>query len=76
MYKPKEKTRSFANLKSDYPKKEKFGFSPEKSEGRSERYSQSQEKYKIRFKRKVLDTFEPKLYVTAQLSIDDVIDLK
>ena len=32
--------------------------------------------YRVRFKRKDLTSFEPKLYVTAQLTIDDVIDLK
>ena len=32
--------------------------------------------YSVRFKRKDLTSFEPKLYVTAQLTIDDVIDLK
>ena len=32
--------------------------------------------YKVRFKRKDLESFEPKLYVTAEIKIDDVIDLK
>lgn len=32
--------------------------------------------YSVRFKRKDLSSFEPKLYVTANLTIDDVIDLK
>ena len=32
--------------------------------------------YRVRFKWKDLTSFEPKLYVTAQLTIDDVIDLK
>jgi len=32
--------------------------------------------YNVRFKRKDLREFEPGLYVTGDLTIDDVIDLK
>ena len=32
--------------------------------------------YRVRFKRKDLEHFEPQLYVTGQLKIEDVIDLK
>lgn len=32
--------------------------------------------YRVRFKRKDLESFQPGLYVTGQLTIDDVIDLK
>ncbi len=72
----KQKTRSFAGgVKTpDKSKKQRFGSSPERSEGRTER--SSQDMYRVRFKRKDLTSFEPKLYVTAQLTIDDVIDLK
>ena len=73
--KGKEKTRSFAGVNTpDRPKREKWGYSPEKSEGRTER--SNSDMYRVRFKRKDLTSFEPKLYVTAHLTIDDVIDLK
>ena len=55
MNKTKEKTRSFANTRSEVRRESgssKFGYSPERSEGRSERYNQDM--YKVRFKRKDL----------------------
>lgn len=74
-FREKPKTRSFANtaLTPDKSKYERFGYTPEKSEGRSDR---NQDLYRVRFKRKELEPFEPQLYVTGQLKIDDVIDLK
>ena len=69
----KERTRTFTNMKTDQ-KRERMGYTPEKSEGKSERYNQ--DLYKVRFRKKNLESFEPKHYVTAQLAIDDVIDLK
>lgn len=70
----KPKTRSFAGPKSpEQNKYERFGYSPEKSEGRPDR---NQDMYRVRFKRKDLEHFEPQLYVTGQLKIEDVIDLK
>ncbi len=61
----KERTKTFTNIKTDKPqrKSQNFGYSPERSEGKSERYNQ--DLYKIRFRRKDLESFEPKLYVTA-----------
>ena len=56
MNKVKERTRTFTNIKTDKPKKsQNYGYSPEKSEGRSERYNQ--DLYKIRFRRKDLESF-------------------
>lgn len=70
----KPKTRSFANANTPQKSKyEKIGYSPGKSEGRQERDA---DLYKVRFKRKDLEHFEPQLYVTGQLKIEDVIDLK
>lgn len=36
----------------------------------------STEMFKVRFKRKDLEHFEPQIYVTGHLKIEDVIDLK
>ena len=71
----KQKTRSFAGgtKTPDKNKYEKFGYSPEKSEGRPDR---NQDLYRVRFKRKDLEPFEPQIYVTGQIKIEDVIDIK
>lgn len=51
----KQRTRSFANVKTPSKSKyEKFGYSPEKSEGRPERDT---DLYRVRFKRKDLEHF-------------------
>lgn len=53
--KDKPRTRSFANTRTPEQKKsEKFGFTPEKSEGRGDR---NQDMYRVRFKRKDLEHF-------------------
>lgn len=48
----KQKTRSFANVSTpNKNKQDKFGYSPEKSEGRPQRDT---DLYRVRFKRKDL----------------------
>lgn len=50
--KDKQRTRSFVNTKTpEQNKYDKFGYSPEKSEGRPDR---NQDMYRVRFKRKDL----------------------
>lgn len=72
-YRTKPQSRSFANT-AKTPDRQKFPHTPEKSEGgRGDHHA---EHYRIRFKRKDLEPFEPQLYVTGQLKIEDVIDLK
>ena len=51
---------------------QKFGYSPDKSGSRVAR----NENYGVRFQRKDLREFEPGLYVTGNLTYQDVIDLK
>lgn len=62
----KPKTRSFAAGTPQKKKNERFGYTPDKNEGRVER---STEMFKVRFKRKDLEHFEPQIYVTSQLKI-------
>ena len=52
----KTKTRSFAGVKTpEGSKKERMGYSPERSEGKTER--SGQDMYRVRFKRKDLTSF-------------------
>ena len=71
----KEKTRSFkSQTRTKSSRFDRASHTPEKSEGSYR--DVDAEMLKIRFKGKNLETFEPGKYVTGQLSIDDVIDLK
>lgn len=72
--KQKERTGSFVGQRSSYMRNssQKFGHSPDKSESKIDR----SEIYGVRFRRKDLREFEPGLYVTGNLTFQDVIDLK
>ena len=69
--KDKQRTRSFVASKNSM-EKNKF-YSPEKNVKAPEK---EENNMRIRFGRKDLQLFEPQYYVTGQLKVDDVIDLK
>ncbi len=70
----KERTSSFQQNKRDSARNstQKFGYSPDKSQSKINRA----DVYGIRFQRKDLREFEAGLYVTGNLTYQDVIDLK
>ncbi len=69
--KNKQRTRSFVVPPTKSSNK-KIEFSPEKSEGKQDRDTN----LRTRFRKKDLQLFQPQYYVTGQLTIEDVIDLK
>ena len=69
MYIHKEKTRSFkSQSRGRSAKFEKMSNTPEKSEGNHREIDT--EMYRIRFRGKDLETFEPSLYVKGHLTFE------
>lgn len=68
----KKRSKSFINTTSVTASK-RINYSPDKSEGKPLNDSRL---HKTRFRTKDLNLFEPQYYVTAELAIEDIIDLK